>query len=53
MSREMKKEVLSAREWMDYYEKLFKEKKPVKASPLLLKGAKEDTATREARRNQL
>lgn len=51
MSEEVNKEILSAREWMDYYEKLFRENNPVKSSPLSVKGEKEDGHSEEMRRD--
>jgi len=51
VSDEMRKEILSAREWMDYYEKLFREKNPVKSSPLSVSKPKEDRGVEETRRD--
>lgn len=51
MSEEMSKEVLSAREWMDYYEKLFREKKPVRSTPLSIEGVKEGETSKKVRRD--
>ena len=33
MSADSKKEHMTATEWMDFYEKLFREENPVKGSP--------------------
>ena len=37
MPEEMRKQNASAIEWMEFYEKLFEEKAPVKGSPLPIK----------------
>ncbi|MDT8318721.1 MAG: hypothetical protein RQ824_12150 [bacterium] len=34
MAEEMRKQNASADEWMEFYEKLFEEKSPVKVAPL-------------------
>ena len=34
----MRKQGASASEWMEFYEKLFEEKKPVKGTPLPIEG---------------
>ena len=51
MSEEARKDVLSAREWMDYYEKLFREKNPVKGSPMSIEKERDESSSEEIRRD--
>ena len=47
LSEEMRKQNASASEWMEFYEKLFEEKHPVKGSPLPIDKTNEEQAKKD------